>query len=396
MILFSGFHAVAEFEQKWAAMVELYGLRDHEDMIDLWEHRECWVPAYFVHDFYPFLQTTARSEGFNAVLKKYVNPQNSVVEFVRQYTSIQAKIFVAGNKEEHETVAKDTDLWGYNPIEVQMHSMYTHNIFCIFQRELRQTTSYHCEHIEGTRYTVISLRGRIAKYGERSYEVDANKVDGIYSCECCKYERDGLLCCHILRVMTQIGVYAIPERYVMKRWTFDAEEDVVDPCAPPPTRSRDMPEEGKRTMRYANQKTKFNDIAKEGCLSDDADRIVMSHLKAAKSELAALKRSQKKKAMTQRANTVGMPPPPPPPATSVIPHAYPNTPNMAGESSDASNTRMIRDPPRSSTKGRPQMKAFQHPLDIVKQPKGKKVRKCRLCGGTDHDARNCKTKDQPN
>jgi hypothetical protein len=31
------------------------------------------------------LQTTARSEGFNAVPKQYVNPQNSILNFVQQY-----------------------------------------------------------------------------------------------------------------------------------------------------------------------------------------------------------------------------------------------------------------------------------------------------------------------
>jgi hypothetical protein len=43
-------------------------------------------------NFYPFLQTTSRSEGFSAVLKRYVKPSNSLFEFVKQYMLIQDKI----------------------------------------------------------------------------------------------------------------------------------------------------------------------------------------------------------------------------------------------------------------------------------------------------------------
>ena len=33
-----------------------------------------------------------------------------------------------------------------------------------------------------------------------------------------------MLCCHVAKVMTQLGIREIPERYILKRWTWDAEE----------------------------------------------------------------------------------------------------------------------------------------------------------------------------
>ena len=74
-------NAVEEFEHKWWVMMEAYGQTDNEHFHWLWENRKCWVPVYYMHNFFPFLQTAARSEGFNSVLKKYVNPNNSLVEF---------------------------------------------------------------------------------------------------------------------------------------------------------------------------------------------------------------------------------------------------------------------------------------------------------------------------
>nr|XP_051202028.1 protein FAR1-RELATED SEQUENCE 5-like [Lolium perenne] len=66
-----------EFEQRWANMVETHGVADNTHFLDLYDLREYFVPAYFRHRFFPFLQTTSRSEGFNAVLKQYVHPHDS-------------------------------------------------------------------------------------------------------------------------------------------------------------------------------------------------------------------------------------------------------------------------------------------------------------------------------
>ncbi|CAD6232129.1 unnamed protein product [Miscanthus lutarioriparius] len=86
-------------------MSELYGSAHsvpyHEKHI-----RHLWVPSYFLDRFYPFLQSTQRSESFNAVLKKYVNPHNSILDFVHQYKKIQDKTDVAEDKQDYRTDQK--------------------------------------------------------------------------------------------------------------------------------------------------------------------------------------------------------------------------------------------------------------------------------------------------
>jgi hypothetical protein len=49
------------------------------------------------------------------------------------------------------------------------------------------------------------------KYGSRMYLVIASKDEGLYTCECAKMEQDGLLCCHILKMFTHLGV----DRYLI-------------------------------------------------------------------------------------------------------------------------------------------------------------------------------------
>ena len=74
---------VEEFERSWMAMTETHQVQDNETLVSLWEKRMYWVPAYFMQCFFPFLQTMQRSKGFNAVLKRYVSPGNSLLQFAK-------------------------------------------------------------------------------------------------------------------------------------------------------------------------------------------------------------------------------------------------------------------------------------------------------------------------
>jgi len=96
-----------EFETAWEAMVAKYGLQNNEHFQRLYALRSSFVPAHYIHCFYPFLQSTQRSEGFNAVLKKYVNPNMSVLHFVRQYPKIQDKCLVAQDGQDFKTDDRD-------------------------------------------------------------------------------------------------------------------------------------------------------------------------------------------------------------------------------------------------------------------------------------------------
>ncbi|XP_073359990.1 protein FAR1-RELATED SEQUENCE 5-like [Aegilops tauschii subsp. strangulata] len=94
---------VEEFERSWMAMIETYQVQDHETLASLWEKRMYWVQAYFMQCFFPFLQTTQRSEGFNAGLKRYVSPGNSLLQFAKQYTALQQKILGSELQQEANT-----------------------------------------------------------------------------------------------------------------------------------------------------------------------------------------------------------------------------------------------------------------------------------------------------
>ena len=59
-------------------------------------------------------------------------------------------------------------------------------------------------------------------YAKRNYLVTAIEDEETYCYECSKFERDGIICYHIMRVMVRMVVKLIPESYILKRWTQQA------------------------------------------------------------------------------------------------------------------------------------------------------------------------------
>jgi len=58
----------------------------------------------------------------------------------------------------------------------------------------------------------------------RNYFVKASIEQGEYYCQCCKFERDDIVCCHILKVMDMNAVTRMPLHFIRRRWTWDADD----------------------------------------------------------------------------------------------------------------------------------------------------------------------------
>ena len=50
----------------------------------------------------------------------------------------------------------------------------------------------------------------------RNYFVKALVNEGEYYCECCKYEWDGIVCCHILKIMEMDAVMHFPRHFIRR------------------------------------------------------------------------------------------------------------------------------------------------------------------------------------
>ena len=249
--------SIVEFEFKWQAMLDKH---DDERFQHLYEMRNYWVLAYFINNFFPFLQTTARSEGFNAVLKRYVNPMNSILNFVHQYKKIQNRIFSKQTMHEANTTVKVLHYLTGHPMERQMKKMYTRKLFNVFQDELQLSSSYYIVRVEGDNLLDVVPYGRCPNllYGKRTFRVSANSVDGLYSCDCCKFQRDGVLCCHILKVFDALAVREVPCHYILPRWSAEKANDGDNvEVAGEPLQATQISNLGRHAVRYHTICTNF-------------------------------------------------------------------------------------------------------------------------------------------
>lgn len=138
-----------EFEYLWKKMVYDFKLENNKYFNKMWEMRERFVPVYFKDDFFPFLQSTARSEGTNNRYKDNVGPTYSVTSFLREHQRIADTINLLEDIEDtanKQKTPKEME-FGYT-IELQAMELYNRNIFKKFMVQLRATSRLSYREVE--------------------------------------------------------------------------------------------------------------------------------------------------------------------------------------------------------------------------------------------------------
>lgn len=211
----------AEFESLWPQMIEKFNLQNVNYLKIMWKNRAQFVPVYFKYDFCPFIQSTALSEGTNSRFKRGVGPQHSVMSFMKEYENINDTIFdTEYSKDFQSRTKKPKTLWFNYLIEEQASELYNLEIFKKFQLELKETLSLQVLVLQqGKVYEVFVSPNSIQKeYRPRKHIVIVDLPNENYSCICGKFSKDGMLCSHVLKVMLDLNVRKIPEKYIIERW----------------------------------------------------------------------------------------------------------------------------------------------------------------------------------
>lgn len=94
---------------------------------------------------------------------------------------------------------------------------------------MKMSMSYYVDKLDDWTYMVNTMRDVSDSEAEdpakgKKYTVKADLANGIFFYECCKLERDSILCCHIIRVIGVYGVKEVPEHYILRRCTWNANE----------------------------------------------------------------------------------------------------------------------------------------------------------------------------
>ncbi|RLN03348.1 hypothetical protein C2845_PM13G07180 [Panicum miliaceum] len=105
-------------------------------------------------------------------------------------------------------------------------------------------------------YWLVPNNKFVYGYGKRKYLVTAVVEEESYYCESSKFDRDGMLCCHIMKILARLGIKNIPQRYILKRWMQEAIPENVNTepnvHVPADFIARGMPLNSKRNLWFTN------------------------------------------------------------------------------------------------------------------------------------------------
>jgi hypothetical protein len=221
--------------------------------------------------------------------------------------------------------------------------------------------------------------------------VETDIDNEIYNCQCCKFNKDGILCCHVLKVMTYLGtVRRIPEHYLLARWS-KPPPDIVVPAAETvqqPVSGTKLSRKDMRMLRYGNLCSDFAKLAVDFASSEKTKEIAEAHMKAMVKDLAAMKKASTDASKRRKKGKN---------VADSDPTGDMDTGDMATEetadneaeerAARIAENKLAKDPPVTTTKGRPTERRKKSGLQLQKPRK--RQTKCAVCNDPGHFANDC-------
>ncbi|XP_054807435.1 protein FAR1-RELATED SEQUENCE 7-like isoform X2 [Prosopis cineraria] len=237
---------VEEFDTTWNALINKYGLESNAWLKEMYEKRASWVPLYLKGTFFAGIHMNESVDSFFGTL---LNGQTPLMEFISRYERGLERRREEERKEDFNTSNFQPFLQTKESVEDQCRRVYTLTIFKIFQKELLQSYSYLGFKIyeEG-----VLSRYLVRKCGNdpEKHVVTFSASSISVSCSCQMFEHEGILCRHVLRVFQILELREVPSRYILHRWTRNAENGVF-----PDAESWSSPQELRNLMLWSLRET---------------------------------------------------------------------------------------------------------------------------------------------
>ncbi|KAL8507989.1 hypothetical protein ACS0TY_018512 [Phlomoides rotata] len=223
----SGCDNEKEFEECWMKMVTDYKLENNDWFKRLYGLKDKWCTALNNGFFSADIRSSQRSESTNHAIGFDANKTTTLTEFYGIYKKTIKQWRRTEQQDEFNCSKAQPDI-GYEMAGIVRHAseVYTLTLFKEFNKEFMKgisaTSTVIGEHDTTTIYRVTSLMG------DRSNEVIFDCSMMLITCDCLKFERFGMLCCHSLRILLINSVQRITDAYIKNRWTKIAKSKVWD------------------------------------------------------------------------------------------------------------------------------------------------------------------------
>lgn len=353
---------IEEFESSWEMMLDKYMLRENEWVKSLYLDRGQWVPVYLRDKFFADLSTPQQTDNMNSFFDGYVDAQTTPQDFVIQYEKALNHHY---EKEDEDYLTIDTSpvLCTRSIIEKQAANIYTRKVFETFQEELLEECNYSVDRIVDDGATATY---KVARFDEehKAHSVSFNISEMRAHCSCKKFEFSGILCRHVLSVFRVTNVFTIPSHYILKRWTKNANNEVV------------LDQYGVEMQANCNERTmlRYNILCREAlkfiedaAQSADVFNVAMGAIRETAKKVAAAKES------AARAEKMG-----------IDGSSYEDNFNLEVEVNAMTNHSTSNDPEYFRAK----RQAYARPKPASEKSSFKSPA-CSLCKGPKHNIRSC-------
>ncbi|RLN13625.1 hypothetical protein C2845_PM09G23630 [Panicum miliaceum] len=169
-------------------------------------------------------------------------------------------------------------------------------------------------------------------------------------------KRDGIVCCHILKIMTQVYIDEI-----LKSTCYE-DDEAPKGAENDPENENTQPKQQQslKTIRYADLCNEFGKIANEASTNEKTTKIVRKHLIEIRTDVVAFKtkNSKRQKIVASQDNT----------------------------NQNQSSSMHVNDPPTSKLKGWQVSTRIKPGFNLQANPKNIK---CHICGSNEHTTNKC-------
>lgn len=217
---------VEEFDEMWNALLVDYGLENNKWLKGLYELREKWAQVYAHAYFCAGITTTQRSESINKFLKAYFSRKTILREFVDLFFKALSSRHQKANEAENKMRTRAAVLLHTWSVEREASKMYTRKMFNVFQEEYKRTLVLLLKEDEVLGTIQTYKVERLGKW-KRCRTVSYDNSDLSARCSCRKFEFEGILCSHILKLFCHLEFTSLPPRYYLKRWTRNVTNEMV-------------------------------------------------------------------------------------------------------------------------------------------------------------------------
>ncbi|VFQ64913.1 unnamed protein product [Cuscuta campestris] len=269
--------AEEKFEKRWWKLLDRFSLREDEWMQSLYEDRKCWVPTFMRGVSFAGLSAASRDESMNSFLDKYIHADTSLREFIGKYKLTLEDRYEEEAKANFDSWHETVELKSPSPFEKQLSVLCTSEIFKKFQVEVLGAAACHLRKEKDDTTMTYAVKD-FENDQDFSVEWTESKLE-VY-CSCHLFEYKGFLCRHAIVVLQMSGVFKIPDKYILQRWSNVAKSRFPI--------SENLEDVESKVRRYNDLCRRAIILGEEGSLSLESYNVAMSAIKEAIGQCATV------------------------------------------------------------------------------------------------------------